>query len=167
MCMYKSDGRWNDANCGMKYAGFVCKKYPNGPPIDPSPTPPAEGEFTRVNIYLFKQISVTICSLLTANTNFPLNFESTNNRVIVCMTSFLPVPGGCEVGWYRYGNDCYRLMGDSSECTPEVTNNTDCTADFPTAQTKCTEMGANLVSIHNKYENGELKHWAPFNVSGI
>jgi len=42
--MYKSDGRWNDANCGMKYAGFICK---NGPVVVPSPTSPAEGKLVE------------------------------------------------------------------------------------------------------------------------
>ena len=63
--------------------------------------------------------------------------------------------GGCERDWYMYGNNCYRIMGDISKCDPEITDDPLCSADFGTAQFQCNELGADLVSIHNKYENGK------------
>ena len=63
--------------------------------------------------------------------------------------------GGCPAGWFLYNNDCYKLMGDIESCDVQVTGDDHCAADFGTAQLKCVDHKANLVTIHDKYENGE------------
>ncbi|KAM4634074.1 macrophage mannose receptor 1 [Polymixia lowei] len=41
--MYRHQGGWNDANCGLGGAGYVCKKFPGEGPTPPPPTQPWEG----------------------------------------------------------------------------------------------------------------------------
>ena len=60
--LYRSDGLWNDANCGMKYASYICKKYPNGTPAPPPTLPPASGTSTgqTTRVYAVRQLALLI-----------------------------------------------------------------------------------------------------------
>ena len=84
-----------------------------------------------------------------------IHLQDTQNLISVNVCLVFCFAGGCENGWYLYGNYCYRIMGDASVCDPQITDDPLCSADFGSAQLQCNEMDADLVSIHNKYENGD------------
>ena len=68
----------------------------------------------------------------------------------------LPTTGGCAQGWFKYGGRCYKLHGNrfDGKCNATI-NSLDCIANWQDAQDRCKLEGGNLVTIHDKYENGE------------
>ncbi|XP_077970679.1 uncharacterized protein LOC144425162 [Styela clava] len=103
--MLQSNGRWNDANCGMDFAGYVCKKRIGNPPNPPQPTE--------------------------------------------------QWPGGCPSEWLMFDNYCYQVHGEYTVCATDADDWSDgeCRAGWYDARDKCRDIGGDLVTIHNKYEN--------------
>lgn len=55
------------------------------------------------------------------------------------------LPGYCPDEWYTFGNKCYKLFGARHKTT------------WSEASRKCTQIGAELVSIHSRKENDFLE----------
>nr|XP_039250734.1 LOW QUALITY PROTEIN: macrophage mannose receptor 1-like [Styela clava] len=99
------NGKWNDGNCALEIAGYICKKRLGDPPNPPQPTE--------------------------------------------------QWPGGCPSEWLMYDNYCYQVHGEYTVCATDSTDWSDgeCRAGWYEARDKCRDIGGDLVTIHNKYEN--------------